>query len=567
MRRLCLLAVVVVGGAGCDINGSDDAASHSESHSVTSPYDENTGGAAARGWSQLPTPPVAARDAVVVSGGGQLLYWGGRIGSGSDQAAGIYRVATRSWRHVASAPIAPRGRPAAVWTGKDFLIWGGGADRGARDGAAYDPEIDEWRLLPRAPLPARVPAVSVWTGNEMLVWGDAGRSSRARDGAAYDPRADRWRTLPVAPLALNQANAVWTGEEMIVFGARLDGGNRSETNNARGIAYSPRTDSWRLIPVYPLVPQASSIAWTAAGMLAWDYVLLAALYDRATNSWSAVNRLPLAPAECYPESVTVGKSVFAWYCGQAAVYHSADGRWEAIDPPAGVEGGTPVASGRDTVTIGPTGTDARFWEYRIGHRAAKAPTQPGLAGTLAGQPAKLIELAETKRKHCRRSRLLRGACPRLAPSVNAPYLSHLAKEARATPQRFDIFDLEWGGEYPGAPRRNRPPRMAHVVLVAGRIGGISPSGDPVCRSAVPLTDGLMRRPRERPLCFGGARIGGRDGDLFLVPPFPTGGMIGNHLVFRWEQDGEHYALSLHAWEPLTETAATLAAIVAAAGPD
>lgn len=302
MRCLYLLALVVA-TAGCDVRDGDDSASPSrESHVVASSNGADPDRAEDGGWSQLPEAPAPARDAVVVAGRGQLFYWGRRVGSGSDQAAGVYDTATQRWRPVASAPIAPRRRPAAVWTGKDFLIWG------PSDGAAYDPASDEWRILPRAPLSARRPALSVWTGSEMLVWGDASRTSRARDGVAYQPRTDRWRELPIAPLALNEAS------------------------------------------------------------------------------------------------------------------------------------------------------------------------------------------------------------------------------------------------------------------VAGRIGGISPSADPVCRNAVPLTDGLMRRAREQPLCFGGARIGGRHGDLFLVPPFPTGGMIGNHLVFRWEQNGERYALSLHAWEPLTETAATLAAI-AAAGTD
>jgi hypothetical protein len=38
-------------------------------------------------------------------------------------------------------------------------------------------------------------------------------------------------------------------------------------------------------------------------------------------------------------------------------------------------------------------------------------------------------------------------------------------------------------------------------------------------------------------------------------------MLGNHLVFRWGTD-RRYVVSLHAWEPLAEAAATLRAIVA-----
>jgi hypothetical protein len=39
-------------------------------------------------------------------------------------------------------------------------------------------------------------------------------------------------------------------------------------------------------------------------------------------------------------------------------------------------------------------------------------------------------------------------------------------------------------------------------------------------------------------------------------------MLGNHLVFRWREGRREYVVSLHAWEPLTEAAATLKAIVA-----
>ena len=55
----------------------------------------------------------------------------------------------------------------------------------------------------------------------------------------------------------------------------------------------------------------------------------------------------------------------------------------------------------------------------------------------------------------------------------------------------------------------------------------------------------------------------RVGALYLMPSFPRGGMLGNHLVFSWRQSGRRYALSLHAWEPLTESAVTLRKMVRA----
>jgi hypothetical protein len=73
-------------------------------------------------------------------------------------------------------------------------------------------------------------------------------------------------------------------------------------------------------------------------------------------------------------------------------------------------------------------------------------------------------------------------------------------------------------------------------------------------------NGLMRLARARPISFGRVRWSGLSGDLFLAPSYPRGGMLGNHLVFRWGSE-RRYVVSLHAWEPLLEAEATLRAIV------
>lgn len=67
----------------------------------------------------------------------------------------------------------------------------------------------------------------------------------------------------------------------------------------------------------------------------------------------------------------------------------------------------------------------------------------------------------------------------------------------------------------------------------------------------------MRESRDDPISFGLLDLGGKPALLFLAPPYPSGGYLGNHLVLVWEvQEGRH-AISLHAWEPLTEAVATL----------
>ena len=55
-------------------------------------------------------------------------------------------------------------------------------------------------------------------------------------------------------------------------------------------------------------------------------------------------------------------------------------------------------------------------------------------------------------------------------------------------------------------------------------------------------------------------------ELVLAPPYGLGGLMGDHLILRWRERGRDYAIGLHAWEPLTEAAATLDAVVSSARP-
>jgi hypothetical protein len=98
--------------------------------------------------------------------------------------------------------------------------------------------------------------------------------------------------------------------------------------------------------------------------------------------------------------------------------------------------------------------------------------------------------------------------------------------------------------------------MVHLLLVAGTVKTVFPvgvHGEP--------RDGLMRTKRRAGLDLGSVRWSGRSGRLILAPPFPLGGIDGNHVIFRWRQDEMDYRLSLHAWEPFTESVATLRAII------
>ena len=180
------------------------------------------------------------------------------------------------------------------------------------------------------------------------------------------------------------------------------------------------------------------------------------------------------------------------------------------------------------------------------------------------RPVALAALADERVADCRRSALLRAICPTRTPLVRAPYLSHLSQDVLGRLGPLDVFDLQRGAEDPASPERNRPPKMVHIGILAGDTERIAPWVEPWRERAVALRDGLMKPNRAEPLSFGLVDWGTTRGLLFLAPPHPTGGYLGNHLVFVSKDDQPRRALSLHAWEPLTEAAATLRAMVMSA---
>jgi hypothetical protein len=330
------------------------------------------------GWSALPAPPFQRFRGSAVWTGTELVYWGGESEYGDEvhDDGAAFNPATGSWRTLAASPLSPRGGAAAVWTGEEMLIWGGGQDA-AGDGAAYDPDADEWRTLPDSPLGPRIPVGAAWTGTEMLVWGSASRAAEAVDGAAYDPAADAWRELPSAPFPLNEASVTWTGAELIVFGALLDGNNWSDTKHARGAAFDPATDAWRVLPPYPFSPQASTAAWTGRELVVWDYELRAAAYDPGLDEWRPLPDLPLEFSECYPSGALGEDVVFAWHCGRAVLLDLASDSWHVVEDPAPDVFATPVAAGPVFLFVGSynEAVDESAWAYRPG--TASATSEPG----------------------------------------------------------------------------------------------------------------------------------------------------------------------------------------------
>lgn len=157
------------------------------------------------------------------------------------------------WKPMASVPDCGNPFTSAfnswAWTGDEVVVWGGGTAHGA----AYRPSTDQWRCVSGSTIPAVRAPVTVWmpTVGKVFVWG--GQSSGdPRVAGAWDPKADTWSYAPASPPELNGfigATGVWSPatREVIVWGG-LDDKNHAVN---RGGAYSPETNTWRLLPLDP----------------------------------------------------------------------------------------------------------------------------------------------------------------------------------------------------------------------------------------------------------------------------------------------------------------------------
>jgi hypothetical protein len=179
------------------------------------------------------------------------------------------------------------------------------------------------------------------------------RQSADATGAAYDPQADSWRGIAPATMSINQASGLWTGDEVIIYGSRLDNQNLAASRTAKGSAYDPESDTWRVLPEHPISSQLAPSAWTGREMVAWDYVVAAAAYEPRENRWRSLAAPPMRTNDfsfCNPDTVFAGGIVFAWFCIDMATFHPVTGVWsrvpnDPVDPQELMTYGKPAAAG------------------------------------------------------------------------------------------------------------------------------------------------------------------------------------------------------------------------------
>lgn len=178
------------------------------------------------------------------------------------------------------------------------LVVASGPDRGSSVTAGPSPQDSRDLLGPGSarpmspsPLSGRSTTAAVWTGSEMVVWGGESSSGPLGDGAAYSPRRDSWRLLPAAPLSpRNAPAAVWTGSEVLLWG-----GHGRGVDHADGAAFDPSTDTWRSIASAPIPSAGRPVAtWSGTEMivLAGFNSRAAAAYDPERDAWRMLPELP-----------------------------------------------------------------------------------------------------------------------------------------------------------------------------------------------------------------------------------------------------------------------------------
>jgi N-acetylneuraminic acid mutarotase len=252
-------------------------------------------------WRLIPKAPIEV-DAGLTSvwTGEEMLVSGvraapdGTLARAVDVAA-TYDPAADTWRRIAAPPATESYcRRSAVWTGREMLVWGCGL-------TAFSPRTGAWRRLP--PAPSGAAGLVVWTGRELIGWGGGCCGDAEPDGAAYDPATERWRRLAASPLAASQSPVgTWTGRELVILVSGIDPDGEPISGAARAAAYSPKTDTWRLIPPPPAL--RATAVWDGHEILLVGgtnehgvSTKVGYAYDPVANRWRSLPAMPSGRAQ------------------------------------------------------------------------------------------------------------------------------------------------------------------------------------------------------------------------------------------------------------------------------
>jgi hypothetical protein len=185
--------------------------------------------------------------------------------------------------------------------------------------------------------------------------------------------------------------------------------------------------------------------------------------------------------------------------------------------------------------------------------AAESPERQSSRVELVDMPARALQ-------RCRTTAYVADACPERVPVMSDQFF---VDSSGSGVSGYGTFSLEAGTPASEAiDAANRPPQYVRITIEAGDLDdafGFSwpTEGRPKALDGLPLD----KQRRATATFIDRASWNDHPGSLALAPSHELGGFHGNHLAFRWTDDGTEYVVSMHAWRPLGEAKATLEAIV------
>jgi len=332
--------------------------------------------------------------------------------SGNESTQSTQACVTIFWTPTESLTNPPSWRAAhsAFWTGTKMLIWGGSDDAAydsTKAGGIYDPATNLWSAMSTTNAPtARRYHSAVWTDTKMLIWGGYNGTTQVNTGYLYDTASNVWSAMSTtnAPSARYNQATVWTGTKMIVWGGYAYSGTTSYYLND-GAIYDPATDLWSAMSTTnaPSARYNHTAVWTGSKMIVWGGRSLGgnfadgAVYDPAADTWTPLSATNAPAARYNHTAVWTGTKMIVWggygtgNFNTGAAYDPTSDTWTPLsttNAPAVRSYHTAVWTGQKMIVWGGKG-DYTIYGYSVNTGGVYNPTTDTWSATPTdGAPSK-----------------------------------------------------------------------------------------------------------------------------------------------------------------------------------